>query len=653
MANSRLRVHVLYEHSDGMTPHGCGEIRLLKPLAHPSLQSRVDLSFGCEIPVHQVDILIIERLWNYSCEWQDLYPSLLYLRQQGTKIIYEIDDDLLSVNMEIGTAEHPTAIQKMWIRQMSRFADGLIVSTQVLAKRFETLNANIEIVPNCLDEELFESVRNLHQPEGQNDPVVFGYMGTYTHFEDLLTIIQPLRACLNHFGSKVRFEIIGIGNDAHIESLFGDLPVKVLTVPSGSVPYPQFIKWLCQGVKWDFGIAPLKDTVFSRSKSDIKFLDYSSLGIPGIYSDVPAYSESVKQMENGLLASNSSDWFDSLSMLISDQRLRKRLAQKAHDYVWNERMLEMNAFRWVDALDKLISNSPEQSCNVSSSLYQRMSPPGLSRNEKLLYSCNMDGVGLEIGPSFCPVVSKKSGYRIETLDHADADTLREKYKNSDVDVAKIEQVDYVWSGEPLHELTGKKDYYSWIIASHVIEHTPDMISFLQQCETMLAPDGVLCLAVPDQRYCFDIFRPPSTPGDVIQAFHEQRKKHTLGAIWDHYSMISKKGDVVSWEKGYQGAYSPIHPTLDDACTKLKEAQAENGYIDVHNWRFTPSFFNLLILDIRLLDYSSFGIKSFYGTQGCEFIVQLQKGMPAPDVDTINTERSRLMLQALGELKEER
>lgn len=652
MHNSRLRVHVLYEHSAGTTPHGCGEIRLLKPLAHPSLQSRVDLSIGCEIPEHQVDVLIIERLWNYSCNWQDLYPRLLGLRQQGTKIIYEIDDDLLHVNMEIGVAEHPTAIQKMWIRQMARFADGMLVSTQILAERFEALNSNIAVVPNCLDEELFASVRSLPQPEEQGDPLVFGYMGTYTHFEDLLTVVSPLRACLNHFGSKVRFEIIGIGNDDHIKSLFGDLPVTVLTVPKESVPYPQFIKWLCKSVKWDFAIAPLKDSVFSRSKSDIKFLDYSALGIPGIYSDVPAYSETVRQMENGLLASNLSDWSDSLSMLISDQRLRKKLASNVHDYVWSERMLEQNAIRWGDALDTLISHSQEQDCHPPP-LYRGMSPLGGSRNEKLLYGCDMGGIGLEIGPSFCPVVSKKSGYRIETLDHADADTLRAKYKNSDVDVSKIETVDYVWTGEPLHELTGKRDYYSWIIASHVIEHTPDMISFLKQCETMLAPGGILCLAVPDQRYCFDIFRPPNTPGDVIQAFHEQRKKHTLGAIWDHYSMITKKGDDVSWEKGSQGAYSPIHPTLDDACAKLEEAQVEDGYIDVHNWRFTPSFFKLLILDIRLLEYSSFGIKSFYETQGCEFIVQLQKGMPVPDASSINIERNRLMLQALGELSEGR
>ena len=130
----------------------------------------------------------------------------------------------------------------------------------------------------------------------------------------------------------------------------------------------------------------------------------------------------------------------------------------------------------------------------------------LSRNEKILYGCNIQGIGLEIGASFSPVASKKAGYRVEVLDHADTATLREKYKGQNVDISNIEQVDYVWSGEPLDILTGKENYYDWIVASHVIEHTPDFLSFVQQCEIMLKPGGLLCLAVPDHRYGFDIFR---------------------------------------------------------------------------------------------------------------------------------------------------
>lgn len=274
----------------------------------------------------------------------------------------------------------------------------------------------------------------------------------------------------------------------------------------------------------------------------------------------------------------------------------------------------------------------------------------LSRNEKLLQGCNMEGVGLEIGASYRPVAPKKAGYRVEVLDHASADDLREKYKNQNVDVSNIEEVDYVWSGEPLHELIGKTDHYDWIVASHVVEHTPDLISFLNQSEAMLKPGGLLCLAVPDHRYCFDIFRPVSTPGSIIQAFLEKRNRHTLASIWDHFSMITRKGDQVAWYNGHPGEYQPMHQ-VDEVSSMFQRAQQTGEYIDVHNWVFTPASFRLVMMDIGALDYTRLHVCTFFPTDGCEFIVQLKKEvgktgktekLPNPDL------RRQLLLSLLEE-----
>lgn len=283
---------------------------------------------------------------------------------------------------------------------------------------------------------------------------------------------------------------------------------------------------------------------------------------------------------------------------------------------------------------------------VRSALKRAKVPLPLSRNEKVLYGSNLQGIGLEIGASYSPVAPKKSGYRVEILDHADATTLREKYQGLNVDASNIEEVDYVWTGEPLHELTGKENYYDWIVASHVIEHTPDLVSFLQQCEIMLNPGGLLCLAVPDHRYCFDVFRPASTPGDVIQAYLEKRCRHSSGIIWDHFSMIMKRGSTVAWSKGHQGEYQFIHPNLSDARAMLARSQETSEYIDVHNWRFTPSSFKLIINDIGLLGYTALSTKTFFDTEGCEFIVQLHKDSANSRFD--NNERKELIKATLKE-----
>jgi predicted SAM-dependent methyltransferase len=68
--------------------------------------------------------------------------------------------------------------------------------------------------------------------------------------------------------------------------------------------------------------------------------------------------------------------------------------------------------------------------------------------------------------------------------------------------------------------------FDGVIASHVIEHFPDLLGFFLAAERMLKPDGILSLVVPDKRFCFDYFQSVSLTGDVHDAHSEQRSRHT-------------------------------------------------------------------------------------------------------------------------------
>lgn len=353
-SNKQLRVHVLYESSIAGLPHGCSVIRLLRPLSHPSIQSQLSMTQGMSIPTHPVDVLIIDRMWDQTCDWQRHHVLLQNVRKQGTKIIFEIDDDLLSLNSQIGDYDRPTTPQKMWLRQMIRFADGVIVSTPELADRFAVLNLHIEIVENALDERLFERSHEIHVKNSDHGVVVFGYMGTFSHLDDLMSIIQPLRTVLARFRDRVRFEIVGIDESEVLKAAFEYLPVSFLSVPPQSVLYENFTAWMQENIRWDFGIAPLIDSIFTRSKSDIKFLDYGAQGIPGIFSDLPAYNTTVKHLVNGILATDTLSWETWLERLVLDAPFRVELAKQAHADIWEKRMLKSSAANWLKALNKLI-----------------------------------------------------------------------------------------------------------------------------------------------------------------------------------------------------------------------------------------------------------------------------------------------------------
>ena len=119
----------------------------------------------------------------------------------------------------------------------------------------------------------------------------------------------------------------------------------------------------------------------------------------------------------------------------------------------------------------------------------------LDRVDKALSLLSKKGLGLEIGPSHNPVAPKRKGFNVHIVDHLDANGLRQKYEEHDVNAKNIEEVDFVWDGRPLPELIGQTACYDWIIASHVIEHVPDFVGFLQQCQDLIKEGGYISLII--------------------------------------------------------------------------------------------------------------------------------------------------------------
>jgi SAM-dependent methyltransferase len=246
----------------------------------------------------------------------------------------------------------------------------------------------------------------------------------------------------------------------------------------------------------------------------------------------------------------------------------------------------------------------------------------MNRLEKALYLVDKSGLGLEIGPSHNPVAPKRAGFNVEIVDHGTAEELRKKYKDHPVVLENIEAVDYVWKGEALTELTGKKNHYDFIIASHVLEHIPDIVSFFVQCETLLKSAGVLSLIIPDKRYCFDYFRWPSSTGEVLDAYTEKRSRHTAGVVFDHFASATKMDGHIAWSAGTpKGSFEPIH-SFQQARNLWRNALTNADYIDVHAWRFTPNSFRLILHDLRILGLIRLVELASFDTDGCEFYVSL-------------------------------
>lgn len=260
---------------------------------------------------------------------------------------------------------------------------------------------------------------------------------------------------------------------------------------------------------------------------------------------------------------------------------------------------------------------------------------GAPSREALLFSFfDARGVGLEIGPSFNPLVPKAAGYRVETLDHLPAAALREKYKNAPhVDVSNIEEVDYVSGGGSILDLIGKPGHYDYIIASNVIEHTPDLLGFVADCEALLNDRGVLVLAVPDKRFAFDCLRPYASTGQVLQAHLEKRQRHPIGKVFDEVAYNCTRDGAIAWGDRDAGPLSFFRP-LAEAGALFEALQREDTFLDIHAWQFTPSSFRLIMHDLAEIGKTGLREKSFHDTVGHEFFIAFSRSAPGCPVDRL-------------------
>src|SRR5262249_41904211 len=125
--------------------------------------------------------------------------------------------------------------------------------------------------------------------------------------------------------------------------------------------------------------------------------------------------------------------------------------------------------------------------------------------------------------------------------------LIKKYKDDPIDPNDIVDIDFILKNKSLAEtVKGKK--FNYVIASHVIEHVPNMAQWLGEVSEILKPGGVLSLVVPDKRYTFDIARRETLPGDVLAAYADKLKKPSSAMAYDFFSNYIDGVDTArAWE----------------------------------------------------------------------------------------------------------
>jgi predicted SAM-dependent methyltransferase len=253
----------------------------------------------------------------------------------------------------------------------------------------------------------------------------------------------------------------------------------------------------------------------------------------------------------------------------------------------------------------------------------------MDRRAKLLSDISIHGrSGLEIGPLNAPIVGKSEG-DVAYVDHCSRAGLIAKY-TGEVAPESIADVDVVWPGGSLRAAAGGRTF-DYVIASHVIEHVPDLVGWLAEIAGVLRPGGVLALAIPDKRYTFDVARPVSTVGEMIASHLEHRTVPSVKQLYDNYTMSRAAETARLWD-GSQDVQSLPYLHERGVAETFVQRVRSGEYVDCHCWIFTPRSFFDAMRALAAGGYVSFGLRRYFETAHGEneFIVALSAAESAPD-----------------------
>ena len=89
--------------------------------------------------------------------------------------------------------------------------------------------------------------------------------------------------------------------------------------------------------KIDIGFYPLSmDQEWVSGKSGLKALQYMSLGIPTIASNIGNVSSIIQNMKNGILVNTNEEWLKAFIKLIDSPDLRKKIGMAGRKTVIND-----------------------------------------------------------------------------------------------------------------------------------------------------------------------------------------------------------------------------------------------------------------------------------------------------------------------------
>lgn len=235
------------------------------------------------------------------------------IKESGRFYVTLFDDDLLNREGALTWRRNST-------RRCIELSDLVVSPNPVLAEEYAQLTKTKRyVIFNTPVSE--EEIIGTH---AAGDKLRFVYAAGRDHAEFFEKLLKPvLNRFLETYANKVSFTYIGVEPDMTgipFHEWFTFVPLMPLR------EYNEFMRKM----QFDVGLAPLDDTSFSNRKYFNKYIEYTKVGIVGLYSSCLPFTLIVKDGENGFLIDNTQvAWLKALQQTVDERNSLEQCAVNA------------------------------------------------------------------------------------------------------------------------------------------------------------------------------------------------------------------------------------------------------------------------------------------------------------------------------------
>ena len=314
-------------------------VGVLEPLSELQNSQRCNVLFKRTIQISKKDIQwcdILITVRGYEYVTMEIVKAA---KRAGRYVIYFLDDDLLNIPQHIPSGSY---FQNQEIK-------GRLIEIISLSDRLWCVNTLIaeKYSKYCGGKFFIGKVPITNKPLNSKtvnyDIVRILYAGSADHTQSVIKYITPAVSKLcREYKSKIEFTFIGVN-----PGLSNNSNVRYIDYINDYNEYKRIV----EDGNYDIGLAVIQEDEFYKAKYYNKFMEYTSIGAVGVYTDSPPYTLVVEDNKNGFLCSENS-WYDILKKVIDDPESRRQCYN-------NARKIIEERFNYTLIGQELVEKNPE------------------------------------------------------------------------------------------------------------------------------------------------------------------------------------------------------------------------------------------------------------------------------------------------------